>query len=196
MQEKPTLFIMSPNRFPTLQSHDYILREIIPEDRAHIFKGLSDPDVVKYYGVQYDTIEATQAQMDFFQALWDKQTGIWWAINTRENLSFCGAIGLNNLQKQHRKAEFGCWLLKEHWGKGILQKTIPLVCQYAFDNLKLHRLEAWVESENIACKKRLESLGFQHEGTLTDCEIKFGRFISLSMYALLQPHWNHISRFP
>lgn len=172
---------------PILKSQNYLLRAFKPQDIHFVFQGLSDPEVVQYYGVQYDTLEATKAQMDFFQTILNEGTGVWWAITDINQGSFHGAIGINNLETQHRKAELGYWLLKTHWGKGIIQETAPLVLHYAFEQLGLHRLEAWVENDHFKSKKLLEKLGFKHEGTLWDSEIKNGAFISLDVFALRKP---------
>lgn len=62
---------------------------------------------------------------------------------------------------------------------------MPLICGYGFEGMGLHRIEAFVETENLNCKKAIEKLGFQQEGTLRECEVKNGRFISLDIYARL-----------
>jgi len=40
-----------------------------------------------------------------------------------------------------------------------------------------------VETENINCKKAMAKLDFNHEGTMEDCELKNGKYISLDIYA-------------
>lgn len=62
-------------------------------------------------------------------------------------------------------------------------KAVPLVCEYAFQTLKIHRIEAMVETENKASKQLLAKLNFNFEGTLIDYEIKNGAYISLDSYA-------------
>lgn len=60
---------------------------------------------------------------------------------------------------------------------------MPLICNYGFDNLGLHRMEGFVESHSVNCKNAMRKLDFQHEGTMKDCEIKNGEFISLDIYS-------------
>ncbi len=100
---------------------------------------------------------------------------------------FTGQCGLNGLIKEHKKAEIGLWLLPEHWGQGIMMEAMPIICNYGFEKLGLHRIEGLVETENVNCKKAMAKLDFQHEGTLRDCEIKNGRFKSLDIYARINP---------
>jgi len=169
--------------FPTIKTERLLLRQFNDNDLENVYRGLSHPEIIKYYGVRYDSLEATNAQMKFFADLEKNGTGIWWAICSPDNTVFYGAGGLNSLSREHRKAEIGFWLLPGFWGNGIMQEAMPLIWNYGFDTLQLHRIEGIVETENSNCKKAMAKLGFIHEGTMRECEIKNGRFISLDIYA-------------
>ena len=174
---------MAITEFPILKTDRLLLRQFIESDLENVFKGLSHPDIIKYYGVSYQTLESTKEQMDFFAGLERNETGIWWAVCSPDDKVFYGGGGLNNLSKEHKKAEIGFWLLTEFWGQGIMTEAMPLICNYGFENLGLHRIEGLVETDNINCKRAMAKLDFQHEGTMKDCEIKNGKFISLDVYA-------------
>lgn len=169
--------------FPIIETERLLLRQFVDNDLENVFKGLSHPEIIKYYGVSFQTLEATKEQMTFFTDLEKKETGIWWAVCSADNKIFYGAGGLSSLNKEHKKAEIGFWLISEFWGKGIMKEAMPLICNYGFDNLELHRIEGLVESENKNCKNAMAKLDFQHEGTMKECEIKNGRFINLDIYA-------------
>lgn len=166
------------------------MRQFIDSDIENVFKGLSDPNVIKYYGISFDSLEATKEQMDWFSNLEKDKTGIWWAICSFDNKTFYGAGGLNNIMKEHKKGEIGFWLLTDSWRKGIMTEAMPLICNYGFENLRLHRIEGFVDSDNIKCKNAMDKLGFEYEGTMKDCEIKEGRFISLDIYAKIRKSYN------
>ena len=169
--------------FPVLRTERLLLRQFVPSDQEMVFRGLSHPDIIKYYGVSYRTFEETKAQMDFFSGLEEQGTGIWWAVCSPDNREFYGAGGLNSLSREHRKAEVGFWLLTGYWNRGYMTEAMPVILNYGFEHLNLHRIEGIVESENSACKKAVEKLGFTYEGTMKECEVKNGRFISLDIYA-------------
>lgn len=177
---------MTTVKFPTIRTERLLLRQFVEGDLESVYKGLSDPEIIKYYGVSYQTLEGTKKQMQFFEDLEKEGTGIWWAVCSADNNTFYGAGGLNSLSKEHKKAEIGFWLLTDFWGKGIMTEAIPLICNYGFDNLELHRIEGLVETENINCRKAMKKLDFIHEGTMNECEIKNGKFISLEIYAKLK----------
>lgn len=169
--------------FPIIRTERLLLRQFVDNDIENVFKGLSHPDIIKYYGVSFQTLKATKQQMTFFADLEKNETGIWWAICSANNKIFYGAGGLNSLNKEHKKAEIGFWLISDFWGNGIMKEAMPLICNYGFDNLGLHRIEGFVESKNKNCKNAMAKLDFQYEGTMKECEIKNGKFISLDIYA-------------
>ncbi|MEO1514223.1 MAG: GNAT family protein [Bacteroidota bacterium] len=169
--------------FPQLTTDRLLLRQFQSTDLQNVFSGLSHPDVIRYYGISFDSLEATQEQLDWYANLEKERTGLWWAICSRDGSTFYGGGGFNNWQQEHRKAEVGFWLLPDHWGRGIMSEGMPLICSYAFDRMNLHRIEGFVESSNQNCKRALAKLNFVHEGTMVDCEYKDGAFISLDIYA-------------
>ena len=77
--------------FPILNTDRLLLRRFVETDLENVFNGLSHPDVIKYYGVSYQTIEATKEQMKFFADLERNETGIWWAVSSLDNNEFYGA---------------------------------------------------------------------------------------------------------
>ena len=174
---------MTTMEFPIIITDRLLLRQFVESDLPNVFKGLSHPDIIKYYGVNYKTLEDTRNQMKFFADLEKNKTGIWWAICSLDNRVFYGAAGLNSLNKEHKKAEVGFWLLTDYWKKGIMTEAIPVVCCYGFEKLGLHRIEGFVESNNINSKRVMSRLDFQLEGTMRDCEIKNDKYISLDIYA-------------
>lgn len=171
--------------FPVIETDRFILRQLTDDDLENVFAGLSHPEVTKYYGVRFGSLEATKEQMDWFKNLETEKKGIWWAIGSKDYKIFYGACGFNNLDKQNRKAEVGFWLLPDYWGKRIMSEIMPLICDYGFKNLGLHRIEGFVDSENENCKKGLAKLEFNYEGTMVDCELKNERFVSIDIYALI-----------
>ncbi len=168
---------------------NYHLKEIQPTDIHYIHKGLSNPAITRYYDVHFPTLEATKVQMDWYANLKKEGTGIWWGIYGLADEQFKGAVGFNNLEKQHRKAEIGMWLLQEHWGKGILKEVMPKVFEIGFTQLNLNRIEGYVVSDNEKCKSALQKINFMHEGTFRESEMKNGELISVDIFSILKREW-------
>ncbi|MFD1096162.1 GNAT family N-acetyltransferase [Salegentibacter chungangensis] len=170
-----------------LKTERFLLKEIEQDDITYIYQGLSHPEVIKYYGVSFHSLEDTRMQMEWYADLRKNHTGIWFGIYSLETLEFCGAGGFNNLEKQHHKAEIGFWLLPEFWKKGIMNEVMPELMTFGFEHLNLNRIEAFVESENLSCKKAIEKCNFILEGRMRECEVKNGKYIDVDTYAALKP---------
>lgn len=170
----------------TIKTNRLLLRPFVDIDLDNVFKGLSHPKITKYYGVSFDSLESTKEQMMWFANHEKNGTGKWFAVCSLDNKIFYGAGGLNSLNKEHKKAEIGFWLFPDFWGQGIMKEAVPLICNYGFEHFGLHRIEGFVEAENINCRNAMAKLDFQHEGTMKDCEIKNGKFISLDIYAKIK----------
>ncbi|MCM8571114.1 GNAT family N-acetyltransferase [Gramella jeungdoensis] len=164
-----------------------IIKKIQRADHENIFKGLSHPEVIKFYGVHFDSFEETEEQMNWYENLEKSGSGKWWSIWLRNSEEFCGAIGLNDFHEEHNKAELGFWLLPNHWGNGFIQEAGEKVINYLFKDFKLHRIEAFVESENKNSSKVLKKLGFEYEGCMKESEIKNGKYINVEFYAKINP---------
>lgn len=179
---------MFPSEFPERTTERLLLRRIDPTDQNAVFQGLSDPAVIEFYGVSFSSFSATQEQMEWYEDLWQKKTGIWWAICDKKEQEFLGACGYYEYEQEHHRIEIGYWLLPKYWGKGYVQEALKEVIGYAFDELKVERIEAYVETGNNPSDKVLQKQGFLYEGTMRNCEFKNNKFISLRVFGLLRDH--------
>ena len=174
-----------PAEFPEFFLPRCTLRRIHRRDTDAIFAGLSHPQVVAHYGVSYDSIEATDEQMHWYDALLADRKGIWWGIALPEHDELIGACGFNDWSHTDRRVDIGYWLMPEYWGKGLMQASLSAILRFALGTLSVHRIHADVEPENHASAQLLERSGFVLEGTLRDVEYKDGRFLSLRQYSML-----------
>ncbi|WP_108868995.1 GNAT family N-acetyltransferase [Aquimarina aquimarini] len=174
-----------------MKTENYFLKEIESSDIDNIYKGLSNPNITRFYDVHFPTLEATKEQMEWYKELKENGTGVWWGIYNQKDRQFCGAGGFNSLDKEHKKAEIGFWLLQEFWGKGIMKEVMPRLFEEGFTKLDLNRIEGYVVSDNEKCKNGLEKINFTYEGTMRECEIKNGKTINVDLYSILKSEWNN-----
>lgn len=178
---------MSEELFPVLETKRLILRQIKKEDARNIFFYLSDPEVMKHYGLlPFERVEDAQNEIEWYQSIQDNQTGRRWGITLKNEDTVIGSCGYFNHKLQHRRAEIGYELSREYWGKGIASEAVQAVLNYGFEQMKLHRVEALIEPPNKASLKLVERLGFKREGLLRDYEWAGDSFDDLYMYALLE----------
>jgi len=89
----------------------------------------------------------------------------------RENLESCG-IGYTLDQDQN--------------GKGYMTEAVKLVVNYAFTELKLHRIEAGVMPHNTGSIKVMQKAGFTQEGLARKNVNINGRWEDHLMFAMLE----------
>ena len=170
---------------PQIVTDRLLLHEITPEDQQFIFEGLSHPEVIPFYGVRYDSFETTGAQVEWYKKMIEDGSGIPWKISHIQTGESIGVLAVYFYKQEHNKAEIGFWLLPKFWNKGYALEALNAAVAYWKSSKGLHRLEGFVEEGNTASSKLLEKAGFQYEGTMRECEIKNGKYISLQIYALL-----------
>lgn len=84
----------------------------------------------------------------------DEQTG-----------ALMGAITLSNLRRGvSESATMGYWVGQPFAGEGVGTRAVGTVLKFAFEVLKLHRVEAACVPTNYASRRVLEKSGFTHEG--------------------------------
>jgi len=172
--------------FPELSTERFLLKQILPEDQQFIFEGLSHPEVIPFYGVRYDSFENTKKQMEWYEKSYNEGKGGPWKIIDKITGEKIGVVAYYYHKAEHKIAEVGFWLFPQHWNKGITTEVLRIVIEYCQKEKDIHRLEAFVEEGNAASSRVLQKLGFIHEGTMRECEIKNGKYIDLMVYALIR----------
>ena len=92
-------------------------------------------------------------------------SGRYFFIHHKQSGYIIGGINLNDIKMgAARHASLGYWLAKDYQGQGYMLEAGKLVIDYAFDVLKLRRLNAGCLPDNERSVKLLLRLGFEEEG--------------------------------
>lgn len=172
---------------PIIATDRLLLRKIKRADLTQVFRGLSDPAVTRYYGVHYQSIEATKEQMRWYRRLHRKDFGRVWALVVKnEGDTLQGVIAIYNWNKKNQSAEIGFWIMPPYQQQGMITEALKALIPAAFSHMRLHRLFATTEPENIASIRTLHTTGFSYEGYQREIEKKGDGWVDLLMYALLE----------
>lgn len=80
---------------------------------------------------------------------------------------YIGNVWLYDINWRHRKAEMRILIGdKGYWGKGYGVDALTQMVRFAFDEINLHRVYAYILSNNPRSKKAFEKTGFIEEGML------------------------------
>lgn len=77
-----------------------------------------------------------------------------------------GSMCLYRLDREHRTAAIGYWLIAAARGQGYATRSLRLLAGWALAELDLQRLELTCDPENVASRRVAERCGFVQEGLL------------------------------
>ncbi len=98
-------------------------------------------------------------------------------IFLKESGKHIGNIRLFNFSR-HKRAELSIMLWdKVQWSKGYGAESILAVCDYAFNDLKLHKICADYYSVNTTSAKMFFKAGFEIEGLFQDHFLLDGEYV-------------------
>ena len=83
-------------------------------------------------------------------------------------------------------------LAEDAGGKGIMTRSVKAVLHYAFENLKLNKIEIRCGVGNAKSRAIPERLGFKLDGILRDEEWLYDHFHDIAVYSLLASEWKEI----
>src|SRR5262249_46324844 len=102
-----------------------------------------------------------------------------------------GTINLSQIfRRSFQNAYVGYQLFAGFTGNGFMTEAVAIAVGFAFHDLKLHRLEANVQPDNIASIRVLERNGFVKEG-FSERYLKIGgKWRDHERWAIIKENWN------
>lgn len=77
-----------------------------------------------------------------------------------------GACNITHIERgTAQSARLGYWIGEQYTGRGFARGSVKAASEFCFSGLGLHRVEAAVQSDNLASIKVLQVSGFTYEGT-------------------------------
>lgn len=156
-----------------IETNKLILRPLKISDAKDILENVNNMNVSKWLLLVPYPYNLKDAKN------WIKMTQIEWkkkkiesygfAIELKKEKKIIGALGLK--VKRGYKASVGYWIGEKYWRKGYGSEALNSIIKFAFDKLKLKRLEAGVFSGNPSSGKLLEKYGFKKEGYARKSEL-------------------------
>lgn len=155
-----------------------ILYDIIDSQREYLQEWLPFVPLTTSSRDTKDFIEMTLAKPE-------EEQDLTFTIHYRGEV--VGLIGYKDTDYVNRRVELGYWISYDYQGQGIMTRATRKLCEYAFDVLKLHRVQIRCGVGNIASGNIPKRLGFSFEGIERDGEYHpDNRYIDLEVYSLLQ----------
>jgi ribosomal-protein-alanine N-acetyltransferase len=166
------------------------IRPVNDSDLNDLFEVNGDDAVTRYLPYQtWQTIEQGTAWLARMEALATSGTGQQLVIERNEDRKVIGTILLFKFDEASSRLELGYVLGRAHWRRGYASEALRAVCQHAFRQLSVRRIEAEVDPENGASNVLLLALGFTHEGLLRQRWVAKGVAYDTNIYGCLSHEW-------
>ncbi|KPK13456.1 MAG: hypothetical protein AMJ62_15175 [Myxococcales bacterium SG8_38] len=149
-----------------LETIRLLLRRPTPEDAEAAFEAYaSDPKITHYLAWKAHTSPA-QTREFFYQIVdaWDLRMGHrMWLIERKEDRAVLGAIGCT---VTFHRVEVGFALGSRFWGQGYMPEALERVCEAAFEDPRIFRVQALCDEENAQSARVMQKVGMTCEGRL------------------------------
>ncbi|MEM8906517.1 MAG: GNAT family N-acetyltransferase [Bacteroidota bacterium] len=182
--------------FPTLTTSRLRLKAIEQTDQAAIFALRSDAENRRYIDQNpAKSVQEIQTFMERIQSGMARDEWVFWALVPKEDTSqVLGTICLWHFERATNTAEVGYELAPSAQGKGYMREALSRVVQYAFEALELDRLEAYTHAENMASRRLLERIQFEHQKTYQEQYHNAPGTYAMSLYALQAKQGAHLTK--
>lgn len=111
-------------------------------------------------------------------------------VFSRED-ALLGGIGLSNVRRGVAEtASLGYWIGEPYARQGYMSAALPLVLDFAFARLHLHRVEAACLPSNVPSRALLAKTGFHQEGLARQYLCIQGKWQDHVLFAILREDWS------
>lgn len=171
--------------FPNMSSIRLSLREHLDSDANDYYNLLSDESAVRYYGRNtIDSLSEAKSEISALHTKYLMSESIKWAVILDAKSVYIGSVGIKDFANQHHRGTLSCIFSPRYWHFGYASEALKLVIVYAFETLKLNRIQAYVDPINVRAMSLFKKLGFSCEAILHEYEFERGRFIDIAILGL------------
>ncbi len=121
----------------------------------------------------------------------ERQIGTGFGFGIFVDGRFVGEISLSSIQRGPLQSAFvGYWIDEAYAGRGLMPESVVVVLQFAFESLRLHRIEINIIPRNAASRRVVEKLGLRFEGIAERYLEIDGAWEDHAHYAITAEEWS------
>ncbi len=180
---------------------------IIAEKDGYIIRFAEAEDAQAYYEQNYCPLDKEAARLTGSKEVFTKEEVVSFFLKSMEDSDryffliiapdgkIIGESVINEIDWDLRCANFRIGLYKQtERGKGIGTWATEVTRDFAFEELKLHRLELDVYSFNPRAEKVYLKAGFKREGVLRDAVMDGGEYADDILMSILEDEWRALMK--
>ena len=177
------------NGLPPISGVNVDVRELVHADAPALFELLTDQLVTRHISPPPPSVSAFEGFVAWSHRERALGKGVCFGIVPRGLEQAVGLIQVRALEPSFFVAEWGFALAAPFWATGVFQEAATLVATFAFEELKVHRLEARAVSQNGRGHGALQKLGAIAEAVLAKSFKRDGRYDEQLLWTLISTEW-------
>ncbi len=145
----------------------FLRRPALADCKSLYEGGASDSEATRYVTwTTHANVEETKKFLEYAKSTWAGDTGekIYVIADRLAPEVPQGLISVRRLS--NHEIGIGFFLVRQHWGKGVMDEAVSKVLSNVFSDEDIHRVSAACDIENTNSARVLEKCGFKKEGTL------------------------------
>ena len=120
----------------------------------------------------------------------ERQMGTGFGFGIFHSGRFVGEITLSSIQRGPLQSAFiGYWIDEAAAGQGLMPEAVVTLLQYAFESLRLHRIEINIIPRNVPSRRVVEKLSIRFEGIAERYLEIDGAWEDHARYAITSEEW-------
>ncbi|RUW48270.1 N-acetyltransferase [Mesorhizobium sp. M1A.F.Ca.ET.072.01.1.1] len=175
-----------PEPHPILLTTRLRLRQFRAEDTDAMHECFADPEAMRFWNAPVHTkrteTECTVLRYVACTPSYHRH----WAVADIETDRCLGLVSYHDGHIRNKRAAIGYFINPAYQSRGMATEAVSAMLDFCFDDLGLHRLQAFIDPNNTPSRKLVEKLGFGREGLLRDHLCVGGIWRDEILYALLR----------
>lgn len=167
----------------------YTIREAIYEDAEAIYRAIDqNREDLRTWLPFVDSLQRVADEQAFLQSVlsvpYEQRDPV---FVLQKDTEVCGLAGFHFSDHANHRTEIGYWLLPAHRGQGVITAAVRHLCQWAFAEREIHRIQIRCAVGNVTSNAIPKRLGFTFEGTERDGELlASGHYTDIHIYSILK----------
>ena len=179
-----------------LETNRLILRKARKSDCEDIIEGASPLQIAQWMTTLPHTYQKSDAEWFIQDSIkkWNKKTNFTFFIELKSEKKVIGVITLGGINTFSGTATTGSWVNKKYHKKGYMTEAKIAANDFAFNELKLTRLNSTVFVSNKASNATQIKMGYQLEGMSRKAQRSkaTGKTHDINIYGLLKEDWKKV----
>jgi len=177
-----------PVAVPRIKTERLVLRGLTEADIPFVFEHFSKSEINEYSSAEnLSSIE--EARQLYVKYIAPRPQLFRLGMVLDETGKLVGTLGFYGIDHGNATAVVGVDLMKKCWGRGLMGEALDALVDYGFREMRLNRIEATVDPENVRCLRLMDRCGFRREGVLREKYYYKSKFHDDIILSILKSEW-------